>query len=98
MQSNCLPFRHSNGSNDDGDDQVDDTRSLSRSASENNVEQNGGAQNGGLLNINNNNNDNNNNGYIEQISYLIQIFPYYFTCLDFYLCFSVSPNAILVYI
>lgn len=60
--------RHSNGSNDDGDDQVDDTRSLSRSASENNVvhEQDDVAQNMGLLNINNN--DNNNNGYIVSLT------------------------------
>lgn len=63
--------RHSNGSNEDGDDQVDDTRSLSRSASENNIEteQSIGAHNGngGLPNINNNisskSDSNDNNGY-----------------------------------
>jgi hypothetical protein len=57
-------FRHSNGSNEDGDDAVDDARSLSRSASENNVNQQNGAQNGGL----NINNENNNNGYRQKIN------------------------------
>ncbi|XP_070498331.1 formin-binding protein 1-like isoform X4 [Chironomus tepperi] len=61
QNGNHRTSRHSNGSNDDGDEAVDDARSLSRSASENNVNQQNGAQNG-LLNINNNNNENNNNG------------------------------------
>lgn len=34
-----ISYRHSNGCNDDGEDQPDDGRSLSRSASENSVAQ-----------------------------------------------------------
>lgn len=78
-------YRHSNGSNEDGDDQVDDTRSLSRSASENNIEKentNNDAHNGGgLPNINNNSNNidsNENNGYKIFSSFKYFYFPLYY--------------------
>lgn len=79
ISSSCVFYRHSNGSNEDGEDQADDTRSLSRSASDNNVEKdhtnNDAHIGGGLPNtINNNCNNidsNDNNGYTKFLSFFL---------------------------